>query len=271
SDGVTELDYFIEEKVDGDYAIFWVEIDAIPVDPDAATIYLYYGKADAITTSDGEATFPWLFDDFNDYSIDDTPNLTDWETEGTGVGNTITVQADPADATKKCFRIQESGDTTLTILRGLLKDYRLSFAFYFRLRPTIIRLLYFGGTEDGTIIVYVRRDEVSGRFQWQGFGGAYQEFAPQYSAPINTWFEITQKVMDVGETYMQLYSNGTDYIGGFRNTPVSGINNFRFLSTPTGANTFYVGGVGQDKRYIFARKFVTPEPAHGAWGAEESL
>jgi len=64
SDGTTELSYWIEEKVDGDYAIFWVKIPNIPASPDKKMIYIYYGNPEAITTSDGEATFI-LFDDFD--------------------------------------------------------------------------------------------------------------------------------------------------------------------------------------------------------------
>jgi len=68
SDKITELDYWMEEKVDGRYAIFWVEVDAIPADPDSTTIYLYYGKSDGTTTSDGDATFQFFdnFDTFDD-------------------------------------------------------------------------------------------------------------------------------------------------------------------------------------------------------------
>jgi len=43
-DGVTELPYWIEEKVDGNYAVFWVKIPYIPAYPDTTTIYIYYGN-----------------------------------------------------------------------------------------------------------------------------------------------------------------------------------------------------------------------------------
>ena len=33
-DGVTLLSYWIEEKVDGDYAVFWVKIPYIPASPE---------------------------------------------------------------------------------------------------------------------------------------------------------------------------------------------------------------------------------------------
>ncbi|MDH7607713.1 MAG: DUF2341 domain-containing protein, partial [Candidatus Bathyarchaeota archaeon] len=50
-DGVTELDYWMEDKVDSDYAIFWVEVKD-DLSSQAQTIYVYYGKADATSVSD---------------------------------------------------------------------------------------------------------------------------------------------------------------------------------------------------------------------------
>jgi hypothetical protein len=48
SDGSTLLDYWMEEKVDGDYAIFWVEVaDDLSTNP--ATIYCYTPDTDIMT------------------------------------------------------------------------------------------------------------------------------------------------------------------------------------------------------------------------------
>jgi len=70
SDGTTPLDYWMESKVDGVNAVFWVEI-ADDLSSASSTIYLYYGKSDATTTSNGSNTFI-LFDDFNGPSLDGT-------------------------------------------------------------------------------------------------------------------------------------------------------------------------------------------------------
>jgi len=50
-DGSTLLDYWLQEKTDSDYAIFWVEVDEIFVSPAETAIYYYYGNDDATTTS----------------------------------------------------------------------------------------------------------------------------------------------------------------------------------------------------------------------------
>jgi len=82
SDGETLLSYWIEEKVDGSYAVVWVKIPSIPASPGNTTIYLYYGNPTATSESDGDSTFIF-FDDF------ETGSLTKWSTSNVnraGVG-----------------------------------------------------------------------------------------------------------------------------------------------------------------------------------------
>ncbi|MGD8544942.1 MAG: DUF2341 domain-containing protein [Candidatus Bathyarchaeota archaeon] len=69
----TECDYWLEEKVDNENATFWVEITYIPLFPENATIYIYFGNPSVSTVSNGFNTF-LIFDDFED------DNWTDrWE------------------------------------------------------------------------------------------------------------------------------------------------------------------------------------------------
>ncbi|MFX1487007.1 MAG: DUF2341 domain-containing protein, partial [Promethearchaeota archaeon] len=63
-DGLTELDYWVEEKVDSDYGVFWVEVRD-DLSTTSATIFMYYGNSTATTTSNGPNTF-LVFDDFDD-------------------------------------------------------------------------------------------------------------------------------------------------------------------------------------------------------------
>jgi subtilisin family serine protease len=50
-----ELDFWIEEKTDGDKAIFWVKVPSIPASPGSTTIYIRYGHGGE-KESDSEAT-----------------------------------------------------------------------------------------------------------------------------------------------------------------------------------------------------------------------
>ncbi|MGQ9624777.1 MAG: DUF2341 domain-containing protein [Candidatus Bathycorpusculaceae bacterium] len=60
-DGTTLLDYWMETKVDSNYAVFWVEV-ADDLSTVAATIYIYYGNAAATTTSNLNNTFLRIID-----------------------------------------------------------------------------------------------------------------------------------------------------------------------------------------------------------------
>lgn len=75
SDGTTLLDYWMEKMVVGNYAVFWVEVPSIPAGPSNTTIYVYYGRADATTTSDGDKTF-LFFDHFEGNYLD----ISKWRT-----------------------------------------------------------------------------------------------------------------------------------------------------------------------------------------------
>jgi hypothetical protein len=71
-DGSTLLDCWMENKIDSNNAVFWVEV-ADSLETESQTIYVYYGNAGVSTTSNGDNTFPF-FDDFEDNNI----NATKW-------------------------------------------------------------------------------------------------------------------------------------------------------------------------------------------------
>jgi len=61
-DGVTLLDYWMETYTASSQAVFWIKVaDDLSTNP--ATVYLYYGKPDAVTTSNAANTFIF-FDNF---------------------------------------------------------------------------------------------------------------------------------------------------------------------------------------------------------------
>jgi len=98
-DGTTLLDYWMESKVDSDYAIFWVEV-ADDLSTIAGTIYCYYGKADATSISNGDNTFR-LFDHFDDGSL----NTAKWDEGGVGTavesGTVLTITSGNTSGNQK--------------------------------------------------------------------------------------------------------------------------------------------------------------------------
>ena len=67
-DGITTLNYWIEENEVWNYAKIWVKIPG-DLSSESKTIYIYYGKEDAISASNGNNTFD-LYEDFNSGNLD---------------------------------------------------------------------------------------------------------------------------------------------------------------------------------------------------------
>jgi parallel beta-helix repeat protein len=78
SSGAVLLAYWMENKTDGDNAVFWVKV-ADDLSSSSVTIYVYYGNTSASTTSNGSDTFQ-VFEEYrNDfYSALGTVPLTDY-------------------------------------------------------------------------------------------------------------------------------------------------------------------------------------------------
>lgn len=75
SDGTTELNYWLETKVDSTSATFWTKVPTIPASPDSVNIYMYYGNVGASSNSDIFATHI-DGDDFNRANLSETQPWT---------------------------------------------------------------------------------------------------------------------------------------------------------------------------------------------------
>ena len=76
ANGTTLVDAWLEAKVDSTSADTWVEFPTTPANTVEQTYYMYYGKSDAVSDWDGDATF----DDF----FSNEGSLNGWDlTQGT--------------------------------------------------------------------------------------------------------------------------------------------------------------------------------------------
>ena len=93
SDGATLLDYWMESKTDSDNAVFWVEV-ADDLSSTNQTIYIYYGKADATTTSNVNNTFIRVIDGIQPvklaYSMDENTGTITYDQSGNAHNGTLT-------------------------------------------------------------------------------------------------------------------------------------------------------------------------------------
>jgi len=84
NDGETLLDYWLQEKVDSDYAIFWVKVND-DLSTETQSIYIYYGNAEAIypigdDQDEMDATFL-----FADHFYGDALDVDKWDEVGSPV------------------------------------------------------------------------------------------------------------------------------------------------------------------------------------------
>jgi len=241
SDGTTELSYWIEDKVDGLYAVFWVKIPNIPASPNAKTIYVYYGKADAETTSNGEDTF-LFFEDF----LGDSLDLTKWDLVNSPTvdvsGGICTVQSPDGNwrginskntfgpygiawRSRKQFQLNQYNMAGMENASNLADDAMVF--FWLTLDREQVRTLN-EGTRTTTDIASDDKYHV---------------------------FEITWKS---GECKFYIDD-------GLVATHTNNI--------PDEALKIWIEcqNAQQSTDWVLIRKYVDPEPTHGSWGAEESI
>lgn len=73
-DGDTLLDYWLESKTDSDNAVFWIEVSDSLSSGESPLVYIYYGKSEVSSLSNGYNTF-LFYDNFDGESL----NTTNWD------------------------------------------------------------------------------------------------------------------------------------------------------------------------------------------------
>ena len=252
SDGVTLLPYWIEEKVDGDYAVIWVKIPYIFMYPDTRLFYIYYGKSDATSISNGFNTFP-LYDDFEDGTL----NTDIWEYQ-IGAGGQIT---------------EANGMLTLT------KTTSGAFTYIRNKTPLEGRYLYvltlvmpvITVPERQRVIMLSSTNNPINPFDIGMFGDSYSQWYIFWGANTNVWYGFNRLFY----LHIKCSPSRVDYTW-IRDDGSILYSNY---CTPTAAPVKIRIGVGDsDTRRgnifvcnIYARKWIDPEPSIISWGSEESL
>jgi len=255
------LDYWIEEKVDSNYAVFWVELQ-YSLDSENQTIYIYYGKSDATypylasELAHGEATF-LFFDDFEDNSI----NSDKWATEGS------------VSETNGQLQLTSS---TATAAKAVGKTSYAQFGIGKRVRGKACQ------TSGDIYALYM------GLSDYNAGGGAADFFAWERAVDLDSfqtktkndgtatsntigqddtnWHEWEILWFDDGAATAKFYLDGTLEQTHTTNVPTSADTDLTWHSQ-VGKQ---VSGVVVKLEWCFVAKYVDPEPAHGSWGTEET-
>jgi hypothetical protein len=248
SDGTTLLDYWMESKVDGDYAVFWVEVaDDLSTNP--ATIYIYYGKSDATTTSNGDNTFIF-FDHFPGTALD----LNKW----------VVRQGDVSVANSELILSGTSG--TRGLIDGLV-SFSINKALHVRARAnsTVNNQGHFCSMRKSGDWNYRAGDmfgyNVTNQIQYETWdAGSYTKTTAITVSTFDSYhvYKITWKA---GES--KGYQDDVLKVTHTTNVPTVDMV-VVFYEAFTADHDLYID-------WVFVRKWVDPEPSHGSWGSEETV
>jgi predicted GH43/DUF377 family glycosyl hydrolase len=250
-DGATLLNYWAETESDGNYADFWVQIQD-DLSSANQTIYIYWGKSEATTTSDGANTFAF-FDDFLGSSND----ATKWISTGTGslsVSNSELGLNHPMNVTTRGtytggyaarFKVKTGAVTAGAWVVGFVTTPGSSLA----VDETTAR-------RHGTHILRLRLRRHYGYTSGDGAHYAYHN--------------STTRVLTGDTEYHTCEVRRTGTADKFQIDTDSEVTG----SHPTNlARHVRLHAYSADMivDYVVVRKYVNPEPSHGAWGPEENV
>ena len=247
----THLDIHIESQVNSDYAIVWFEVDAIPADPDTKTIYVCYGKADATTTSNGTNTF-LLFDDF---SSDTTGNYTKAGTVTYDAVNDWVVLGLDTEVVEQSRSRMFQGNFSNYAARAKVNFVGTYHAPYSQGGISVCKSGTTSGYEgciiDGTLIANKLRmteDE------------ATELASVAFTATRSVWYRMEFACMASVQKYKNWLATNSE--------PAA----YDLSATDASKNAGGAGFFAYSKQIycdeLAVRKYVDPEPAHGAWSGE---
>jgi len=242
-DGTTELPYWLEEKTDSNYAIFWVKLTE-NLDNGNVTIYVYYGNSGASATGNGANTFIH-FDDFEDGTVGQLPS--GWsESENPANGSTLVTASGYRGKGVEII-------CTAATYRGT-RAISLSGSYCVELRwktPGNAEFVLMGGATYQYHLAH-RRAGIPTQFQYLRLTDIWVNSGINEDA---NWHKSKYFVKEASDTFV-LYIDSTSLSGS-----IYGTDNY---SSQWGGRFQETGSIVLDD--MFARKYVDPEPAHGTWG-----
>jgi hypothetical protein len=258
SDGTTLLDYWMESKVNGDYAVFWVKV-ADDLSSSNATVYIYYGKSDATTTSNAANTFVFA-DDFRLDSSLDTGKWTKINSPTISFDGTDGINITSTSYGARGIRQKNTLDYT-DKLRLLYKWKMPTTAKYdvsiFICPTSVSGDPYF---EPNWVRTNLYESPGGDRIQCQVTGSQSEPFSQAYTEDTSVYGYFATN----GGSYLRYIK---DDVQKYKNTTAglgNGVNNYIYLVASSSG-----GAVTLKMEFLCVTKYVDPEPSHGAWGNEE--
>jgi len=271
-DGETELPYWMEEKVDGDYAIFWVKIPYIPAYPDTTTIYIYYGNPSATTTSNGDNTF-LLFDDF-DKGYLDTDKWAEFDSGGAYEFVDSCIRLKPVLNANNGVALRSLAQFTnnIEIQAKIIAETDTYYDLGLVKTENIITNKWHGHEADniGYWLEAQHRTNTENEYLLfrRDVGSAVGIMFSGYKSPIKYELKYVLRYLNNGNIRgLGILPDGTVWFNIY-GTDTTYLTDDKYVVIWQGA---YSGGWGGYSKWdwVFVRKYIDPEPSHGAWGSEE--
>jgi len=243
-DGVTALPYFLETKVDGDYATFWVKV-ADNLDSNQ-TIYMYYANntisAGVMDSTEDAFIF---YDDFSGLSL----NGTKWTESNYGGSGTCTVSDGICDLYNQ-YRIWSNTNMTVNMLTKMnvsVDGFESG------------KYQYWGVGVDNASSNKIYPASYAGQKRFYSANGtsSYEVSAFPDPSSYHEWeikFKSGHGILDV---------DGTNYNDKETNIPSDDAELPCAFGAATTSDHLYID-------YVLTRKWVDPEPAFTSWGEEEN-
>ena len=248
ADGTTLLKYWLEEKVDSDYAVYWVKFETVPASPGTLDYYVYYGNAGDSDASDGDNTFSF-YDHFPGVALD----AAKWDTFAIPTvvvaGSVVTVTV-PGAAYRGII-----GKTSLAVgsrwrCLGSLKHGAISTRSVFGMASQEYDTL--GGNTPGQTFVWF---DVATFDDFNHNGAQTVTSIPAYD-DNNHRFMLEWKAG-------QILAYIDEVLVATIATNVTNLNLYDTVAV--------YGAQGQTTMdWTFVAGYVSPEPVFAAWGAEET-
>ena len=247
-DTTTLLDYWMESKVNGDNAVFWIEI-ADDLSTVSRTIYVYYGKGDATTTSNGDNAFPVFIDH-------EAGNLSEWTTWGAGTKTAS--QEHPHTGSYDCKLTPPTSPSSGGVEKATA-DYDAGYAYRIWIYDVPTKAANYAENtyiiDGGNVELYLGANGAADYYQyWDGSGWIN-------SSVLRTagfhYFEFRLK-----SGHVLVIIDGTQVLDSTRLNTAT-MSKFRAYCYGANPNPSWFDD-------FLIRKWVDPEPSHGSWGSEET-
>ncbi|MGY5873842.1 MAG: DUF2341 domain-containing protein [Candidatus Thorarchaeota archaeon] len=261
SDGITELDYWLESTQASNSATFWIEV-ADNLDTDQM-IFVYYGNEFALDASDGEATFI-AWDDFDTgYTVGDAPKSSrGWFITDNGTGDILEVDNNPSGRSGYGLRYENVETVAPDMMLQNHWDQEMGVALHLKL---------YWDVRDGQFRYDIRDidDEDSSVSTWSNYVTSYVlqyrdspsthlAYTPAYELLLDEWYDIESQC-DYN-AHSLIVSNTT--LSGDVRTSGDGYDHIWIYGHEDQFDEFYIDD-------FFVRKFISSEPAHADWSEEE--